>query len=475
MSILCDNSKTPLAVQLEPIVNIKSPYPSATIFRLSAGPIRLSPMEFVRVTVKAVTESSSKPAILIAKPTLFRYPQIARAIETFYIKGEPRNFESKLISNFLELNFDGETGFAQNLHNKITRETHKLEIGFHYMNPSPKPGAAGAYIGCSFVSNEPLSKDPVELRVLRGALSDEVTSYYPRVKHTLRFNKLDSAGRMALEVENVVNLTNANAMEVVMTIKTGINNHNGTFFTDSNCFQMIERRYRTKIRQWGNVYPMSCAAFIEDETHRVTLLSGQPLGFMAGEKPGEMKVWLDRRTHIDDQRGLFESMTDNQPTRSLFRILIERVSKPAKASVVVPSLTADAHFVLDDILFPSAQFLVNTDSSKLKSTLSLMTGTGLPCDYDLVTMKTFFSKSERFNGLDSVTGSQLGMVLRHKVNGCGSTGLCGDICACQSPTVSPMHLLASALNPHKSQSLFGDRTPYPTLSGHNCKSTRVPK
>lgn len=110
---------------------------------------------------------------------------------------------------------------------------------------------------------------------------------------------------------------------------------------------MIKRKYRTKIRQWGNVYPMSCSAFIEDETHRVTLLSGQPLGFMAGEKPGEMKVWLDRRTLIDDQRGLFESMTDNLPTRSLFRILIERISKPAGVGVAVVRGYIDRYITTD--------------------------------------------------------------------------------------------------------------------------------
>lgn len=99
-------------------------------------------------------------------------------------------------------------------------------------------------------------------------------------------------------------------------------------FTDGCCFQMVKRKYYTKIRQWGNVYPMSCAAFIEDGSHRLTLLSGQPLGVMAGEHPGEVKVWLDRRTFMDDKRGMAESMVDNQPSRSIFRILLERISRP---------------------------------------------------------------------------------------------------------------------------------------------------
>lgn len=109
---------------------------------------------------------------------------------------------------------------------------------------------------------------------------------------------------------------------------------------------MMKRKYRTKIRQWGNIFPMSCSAFIEDDTYRVTVLSAQPLGFMAGEKLGEMNIWLDRRTSIDDQRGLFEAMLDNQPTRSLFRIIVERISRPTDAGNPLVSV---ANLILSNI------------------------------------------------------------------------------------------------------------------------------
>ena len=93
---------------------------------------------------------------------------------------------------------------------------------------------------------------------------------------------------------------------------------------------MVQRKYYSKIRQWGNVYPMSCAVYIEDDQYRATLLSGQSLGVMAGERPGQIKVWLDRKVLADDKRGMYEAMTDVRPTRSVFRLLIERISPVAK-------------------------------------------------------------------------------------------------------------------------------------------------
>lgn len=89
--------------------------------------------------------------------------------------------------------------------------------------------------------------------------------------------------------------------------------------------KMLQRVYHDKLPIQGNVYPMACAAYIEDATHRVTILSRQPLGVTGGDKPGEIRVFLDRRMMQDDNRGLSESINDNVPTRSLFRILVEKI------------------------------------------------------------------------------------------------------------------------------------------------------
>ena len=43
--------------------------------------------------------------------------------------------------------------------------------------------------------------------------------------------------------------------------------------------QMQRRRTHEKLHIQGNIYPLTCAAFIEDSKVRLTLLTQQPLGF----------------------------------------------------------------------------------------------------------------------------------------------------------------------------------------------------
>ena len=59
--------------------------------------------------------------------------------------------------------------------------------------------------------------------------------------------------------------------------------------------------------------------------------------------------------------------------------------------------------MLNDLTFPSAQFLMTADRPRLLiSSQKLMDDEGFPCDYDLVTLKTFYSHSERYNGKHSL-------------------------------------------------------------------------
>ncbi|KAL5965513.1 Alpha-mannosidase 2, partial [Taenia solium] len=455
------NVNTPILVQLEPWDVIRESSTSTSLFHLSAGPIHLQPLEVARVTLKPMSEVSQSPAVIVVKPTLYRITPLPPSIAMFYEQEPIHSLVPKLQSNLLQLMFDKKTGFSQVLLNRVTGESHKLAISIEMMKAVSEPTRAGAYISALFASKEPLAKEPLSMRVLRGPLTEEVTSYYSQVKHTLRIHKFsqslafhpfppsfgplwfsiqsflpqDAPGNLAVEVENVVDLTNIKAsVEIVMVIQTGIRNTKGIFFTDSNCYQMIQRKYYTKIRPWGNRYPMTCAAYIEDGQHRVTLLSGQSVGVMAGENPGEIKVWLDRKVFSNDNRGVGEPLTDVKPSHSIFRILVERVSAPAEVLQVgatfVPSLTAEAHYVQSDLTFPAAQFLTNFNPSLLVANRQLMESTGLPCDCDLVTLKTFFSKSERYNGLNSVPGSQLGVILHRTVHACGTTYLCDVACEC---------------------------------------------
>ncbi|OON15905.1 hypothetical protein X801_08287, partial [Opisthorchis viverrini] len=82
--------------------------------------------------------------------------------------------------------------------------------------------------------------------------------------------------------------------------------------------QFIQRTYYDKLPLQGNLYPVTCAAFVEgfpevrtdqrpvsdEDPHiRLTLLTAHAHG-VTSTNAGELMVWLDRRTPQDDDRGL---------------------------------------------------------------------------------------------------------------------------------------------------------------------------
>lgn len=99
---------------------------------------------------------------------------------------------------------------------------------------------------------------------------------------------------------------------------------------------------------------MPSAAFVEDNDHRLSILSGQPLGVGSmdvGECMlsmvhfgvpdarlflGWLEIFLDRRVMQDDNRGLFQPVTDNKITPDHFSIVLERLSPNAAKPVSQP-------------------------------------------------------------------------------------------------------------------------------------------
>jgi hypothetical protein len=64
-------------------------------------------------------------------------------------------------------------------------------------------------------------------------------------------------------------------------------------------------------------------AYIEDETTRLTVLTGSPLG-ASSLREGHIEVMLDRRLNQDDNLGLGQAVLDNHPTKHVFRIILEQ-------------------------------------------------------------------------------------------------------------------------------------------------------
>ena len=118
-----------------------------------------------------------------------------------------------------------------------------------------------------------------------------------------------------------VNLQNDNE-EWFVRFSSDIAN-NGVFHTDLNGFNFDTHYHRRDMPIQSQVFPMPTLASIEDKKQRLTILSEHAQG-TASLKEGTIDVWLDRRLAQDDQRGLFQGVMDNVPTRTRLQVVIEK-------------------------------------------------------------------------------------------------------------------------------------------------------
>ncbi len=109
------------------------------------------------------------------------------------------------------------------------------------------------------------------------------------VVHSVQlFNSPGVDGR-SVAISNLVDITRESNKELAMRLHTSVENTQDTFYTDNNGFQLVKRRTYTKLTIQGNFYPMPTCALVQDNNHRVTLFSGQPLG-VASLKQGKQNI-----------------------------------------------------------------------------------------------------------------------------------------------------------------------------------------
>lgn len=133
---------------------------------------------------------------------------------------------------------------------------------------------SGAYLFLPDGVASPL-KPPSSTTVLVkiGNLESSVQTGLQFVVHT---NILRS-GEKALEIRNLVDISDTSNTEIIMRMSTDIEN-NDIFYSDLNAFEYIKRKRFTKLPIQANYYPIPSGIYIEDEATRLTLLTAQPLG-----------------------------------------------------------------------------------------------------------------------------------------------------------------------------------------------------
>uniref|UniRef100_A0A7S1KQR5 Alpha-mannosidase n=1 Tax=Percolomonas cosmopolitus TaxID=63605 RepID=A0A7S1KQR5_9EUKA len=192
----------------------------------------------------------------------------------------------------------------------------------------------GAYIFRPEADAIHIDSQQVQLTSLKlhGNVKEIEQQLTPEIKQKFRvYNGVKkNTADMSYFVEMVIESTCGPTQEIVSRFQTDIDSKD-TFFTDSNAFQLVERRRQPRFDDlWhpnvlsGNFYPMTTQAVIRDEDTQLTIFSNQAVG-ASSQAHGHLEVMLNRRTITDDHRGLNTPLNVTTPSISTFRISIMSV------------------------------------------------------------------------------------------------------------------------------------------------------
>lgn len=185
-------------------------------------------------------------------------------------------------------------------------------------------------------------------------------------------------------------------MRFVTSIDNGVRS---VMYSDQNGFQYHRREKVQSLGIEANYYPITTAAFIQDEQLRLTLLTSHAQG-AASLEPGYLEVMLDRRTLYDDYRGMGEGITDSQLTQQHFWLVLEQVRDGANIDTnnVPPVPNRDYELLsqfaneLSNILnYPVNIFFVENEEETTKIELHShvpLLKMRLPCDVHLTNLRT---------------------------------------------------------------------------------------
>lgn len=296
----------------------------------------------------------------------------------------------------LFVKFDGNTGLLKSVTTKIDNQETNVDMQFvMYGTNKAVNMKSGAYLFLPDGPAKEVSAQHAPFRVTTGPLYSEVSVYLYCVQHTVSLANTAGPESFGVGITNVVDVRNERNKELVMRIRSSIENGDGIFYTDLNGFQIQKRKkYSDKLPLQANFYPMPTMAYIEDDDSRLSILTGQPLGVSSLEM-GWLEVVLDRRLMQDDNRGVQQGVQDNRRTPSFFKLLLERKvdSSNYEPSVSVPvgypSLLG--HYTSLALNHPIFTHFVSMaerqEQSNLKGELALIQR-GLPCDMHIVNLRT---------------------------------------------------------------------------------------
>ena len=338
----------------------------------------------------------------------------------------------------IKLLFDGETGFLKSIRSKISGRSTPCAMQFAAYPSSmfhsgaylfmPDPNAVEPQIDVlKGFSGKP------QIFIISGPVMSEVSVVYSQllVHSTIIFHKkLEDVVWMESTLD-MGPAPNYREHEFFIRFKTGIRNVdpvNGTaeFFTDQNGYAFARRVRHNTLGVEANYYPITSAAFIQDETQRLNLLVNSARGF-SSLNPGWMEFMLDRRTIHDDGRGMGEGMTDNLPTVTPFVLMLEERKNSGDQ---VNKISLSATLASTRFMYPAASFVVDSDQEEAAEFFArsrvLFLNHPLPCNIHLIGLRAL-SETGRWMEADLPSSSAL-LTLHNRAVDCSVTDLDQALC-----------------------------------------------
>ncbi|CEF61124.1 Alpha-mannosidase 2x [Strongyloides ratti] len=294
-----------------------------------------------------------------------------------------------IVSELHGLKIDKKTGYVTSINNS------PVSIHFEYYNETSYNPHSGAYLFTPEGSSKILNNSKNYYIISKGNIRQEVVVIGPnegKIIHTIE-SKISFPHY--IDINNVIDLNNEKEIEIVMKIKTNngkndeiIKNKN-VFFTDLNGYQIIKRKRLDKLPIQGNFYPMPSIIYIEDTNKRLTVLGNQALGCSSQEE-GSVEIILDRKHLYDDNRGLGHGILDNIPTKSKFRILIEKKYISTEFNddqIVTGYLSINAFLANQKLQYNLIQMEIDKSINNMNYKLSIIKNE-FPSNIHIVTLRT---------------------------------------------------------------------------------------
>jgi len=330
---------------------------------------------------------------------------------------EPEVFETgaefHLQNGYVRAKFSAD-GFLQEietLDDKVKTKCLLELIGYGTAHSGDK---SGAYL---FMPDGPAKVlRPTEkplVRIVEGKVLSYVEVFTPWMRHVVTLKSSPGPDGTGIQINNDVDIRQAGSanIEVGMRLTTDLESGDD-FFTDLNGFQMIRRkRMMDKLPLQANYYPVPSMAYIQDQKSRLTLVSRQPLGG-SSLSSGQLEILMDRRLMQDDNRGLFQGVTDNHLTPHSFYLVLERKiancksDEPQDGQASYPSLLALA--LRHGLINPMYRLIQTKAVSGHMSKTFEPVDQDASCDIEVVNMRTMTKptlKGKISAGLDSSSGA----------------------------------------------------------------------